>query len=87
MEDDYKTFELIVDELVTSLLSSDLAKSEEFMRSYKTLTDRMMDLFSRRDSERDLKVLIKLARAFGLNSVSSQRLIELFVKSRYRGKL
>jgi hypothetical protein len=77
MEDDYKTFELIVDELVTSLLSSDLAKSEEFM----------MDLFSRRDSERDLKVLIKLARAFGLNSVSSQRLIELFVKSRYRGKL
>lgn len=47
----------------------------------------MLELFSRRDSERDLKVLLKLAKTFGLSQSTSQRFIDLFVGSRFRGKL
>ena len=47
----------------------------------------MLVLFDRRDSERDLKALLKLAKTFGLSPATSHRFIDLFVRSKFRSKL
>lgn len=82
--EDYKTFEMLVDELCSSSIDP---KNEEFITAYKSLAEHMLELFDRRDSERDLKAILKLAKAFGLSPSTSQRFIDLFVRSRFRSKL
>lgn len=83
-EEDFKTFEMIVEELTSGGVDS---KNEPFIAAYKSLTEHILELLAKRDCLRDLKVLIKLAKTFGLSPPSSQAFIELFVKSKHRSKL
>jgi hypothetical protein len=85
IEDDYNTFDIIVEEIVQNPSSN--IGSEEFRSAYKELVGKILELASRRDSERYLRTLIKLAKKIGLGPENSERFIELFMRSQFRNKL